>query len=286
MTIEITNIKNETLTKVETQISDLQKNGGLNFPANYSVGNALKSAWLILQETVDKDKKPVLETCTKESICLSLLDMTIQGLSASKKQGYFIAYGKKLAFSRSYFGTIAVTKRLKEVKDIVSQVIFEGDDFAFEIKDGVKSITKHTQTLDSINNATGKIKGAYCIITREDGAVYTDIMPFAMIQKSWSKTKMKENNVQRDFSEDMAKRTVINRACKFFVNTSDDSDLIINSFDRSTEKSVDDVVIEQIQESANSEVIDITCEVKTPDAKQEVKPKQEVIPEQERKPEF
>jgi len=253
----ITNIKNETLTKVETQISELQGSGELNFPENYSVGNALKSAWLILQETVDKDKKPVLETCTKESICLALLDMTIQGLSAAKKQGYFIAYGKKLLFSRSYFGTIAVTKRLKDVKDINAQVIYEGDDFVFEIKDGVKRIVKHVQTLESIDNTEGKIKGAYCIISKHDGSIFTDVMPFAMIKKSWAKTKTQNGSVQKDFAEDMAKRTVINRACKYFVNTSDDSDLIIGSFERTTEKSVDDNVDTEIDRCAGSIVIDL-----------------------------
>lgn len=43
------------------------------------------------------------------------------------------------------------------------------------------------------------------------------------IDKSWSKAKTK--NVQIDFPDQMAMRTVINRAAKFFVNTSDDSDL-------------------------------------------------------------
>ena len=43
---------------------------------------------------------------------------------------------------------------------------------------------------------------------------------------------------------------------------------------------IDTRVQDAIEENANSEVIDITCEVKTPDAKQEVKP------ETERKPEF
>lgn len=261
MSTALANIKNETLTKVENQIAVLQREGGLSFPQNYSVGNALKSAWLILQETVDKDRKPALEVCTKESIYLSLLDMTIQGLSAAKKQGYFIVYGKKLQFMRSYFGTMAVTKRLPGVKDINAQVIYEGDEFDFEIQNGVKRIVKHKQTLESIDPFGGKIKGAYCVITKDDGSSYTEIMPWHMIQKSWSKSKMSSNSVQKDFAEDMARRTVINRACKYFVNTSDDSDLIIDSFDRSDERTPDEIVEMEVEQNANS--IQVDFEVQT-----------------------
>ena len=285
MSTALTDIKNETLVKVEKQISELQKNGALNFPKKYSVGNALKSAWLMLQETVDREKKPALQVCTKESIYLSLLDMTIQGLSASKKQGYFIVYGKKLQFSRSYHGTVAVTKRLEGVVDVVAaQVVYEGDEFEYEIVMGVKKVTKHVQLFQNIDQ--DKIVAAYAIIVMENGNHYTDIMPMSMIKKSWSKTKT-GGGVQKEFPEEMAKRTVINRACKHFVNTSDDSDLVIDSFARTDEKTVDDIVEGEIEENANSEEIDVTDyevqpESQEPENVEETKPEQET----ERRPNF
>ena len=57
------------------------------------------------------------------------------------------------------------------------------------------------------------------------------------IDKSWSKAKTK--NVQTDFPQEMAKRTVINRAAKSFINTSDDSDLLTESIKRTTENEYD-----------------------------------------------
>ncbi len=78
----------------------------------------MKSAWLILQAAVDKDKKPVLEVCSKNSIANALLDMVVQGLNPAKKQCYFIAYGNGLACQRSYFGTMAVTKQVAGAKEI------------------------------------------------------------------------------------------------------------------------------------------------------------------------
>ena len=126
---------------VAAQIKELQANGRLNFPANYSVGNALASAWLTLQGVKDKEKRPVLQSCTHESIVNSLLDMAIQGLNPSKKQVYFIAYGSQLVCQRSYFGTVAVTKRVTHCKDVFAEPVYEGDEFEYVIDRGNKQIT-------------------------------------------------------------------------------------------------------------------------------------------------
>ncbi|SHI76171.1 recombination protein RecT [Geosporobacter subterraneus DSM 17957] len=255
-------IKEETLSKVEAMIKEYQGDGSLHFPENYSPQNAMKAAWLVLQETKDKDGKVALEVCTRNSVVYSLFDMVCQGLSVAKKQGYFIVRGNKLTFMRSYFGTMHATKRLKEVKDVVAQVIYEGDIFEYTIENGIKKILKHEQALENIDPE--KIKGAYCTIIKEDGTVFTDIMNKSQIMNSWSKTSMKNNTVQKEFPDQMALRTVINRACKYYVNTSDDSDLIINAFnnsERAERESPEDAVEQEIKQNANNEMIDVEYEV-------------------------
>ena len=67
---------------------------GYRFPADYNPTNALMGAYLIMKETTDK-WKCILESCSQASIANSLMDMCTLGLNASKKQGYFIAYGGK-----------------------------------------------------------------------------------------------------------------------------------------------------------------------------------------------
>lgn len=41
---------------------------GLTFPKDYNYTNEFMSAMLILQDTVDMNKKPVLQSCTRASI--------------------------------------------------------------------------------------------------------------------------------------------------------------------------------------------------------------------------
>lgn len=65
----------------------------------------------------------------------------------------------------------------------------------------------------------------------------------------------------------MAKKTVINRACKMFINTSDNEDILLETFDRTDEEkaydekdivsNVEYEVKEEIKEKANSKEVDI-----------------------------
>ena len=215
------NISEQVLSRIE----QFQKDGSIILPKNYSVENHMKSAWLALQEVEDKEHHKALQICTKESIANSLLDMVLQGLSVSKKQGYFIVYGNKLIFQRSYFGTIALAKRAGGmVSEPVANVIYDGDDFQYEIdpKTAKVSIVKHSQKLENIDNA--KIKGAYALVTLADGSTQVTIMSMQQIRAAWGQGATKGNSpAHKNFAEEMAKKTVIGRACKAIINSSDDA---------------------------------------------------------------
>jgi recombination protein RecT len=262
MANEVEVIKEKNISdNVLNRVKELQKENNLQCPANYSYQNALKSAWLILQETVDRDKKPVLNTCTQMSIMNSLLNMVIQGLSPAKKQCYFIAMGGQLQLMRSYMGTVAVTKRLKAVSDVKAYCIYEGDEFEteFNLDNATLNITKFNPKFENIDNT--KIKGAFAVVIGPDGPIYTEIMSMKQIQMAWSKSRT-GGQVHKDFAEEMAKKTVINRACKMFANTSDDSDILIEAFNDSDKdyelgETLETNVQAEIKVKANTKEIDI-----------------------------
>ena len=219
---EIAIKEKSVVDSVLIRINSFKESGEIKIPPDYSPENALKSAWLILQETKDRDGKLALEICTKESIANSLFDMVTQGLSPIKKQCYFVIYGKKLTLIRSYMGSIAQAKRYGNVKDVVANVIYEKDEFDFEIEveTGKKKILKHKQTLESLD---GKIIGAYAVVTTNDSK-YIEIMSIQQIKSSWNQGQMKGGSpAHKNFESEMAKKSVINRACKLFINTSSDA---------------------------------------------------------------
>jgi recombination protein RecT len=250
-------IDNKFIDQLSAQLTQKEQLG-LTFPPNYSVPNALNSAYLIIKDlTVSKRKGndweqvPALQCCTKQSIASALIDMTVQGLNPMKKQCYFVAYGDKLTLMRSYQGTMAVAKRVG-VKNIWAQVIYEGDTFKYHIENGLYVIDEHIQDFMNIDNE--KIKGAYAILELDYGQ-YVEIMNIAQIKKSWAKGKgyddKKANDVHNEFADQMAKKTVINRACKNFINSSDDG-YLTEAFNDTSENENLDYVTEEVQHDISS----------------------------------
>lgn len=255
--VKYENISEQVLARVNTFAED----GGLKLPKNYAVQNHMKSAWLILQETKDLKGQPALTVCTKESIANALFDMVLQGMSVSMKQGYFIVYGNKLTFQRSYFGTVALAKRCGGiVGEPVANVIYEGDEFVYTIdpKTAKMSIIEHKQKVENIDDS--KIKAAYALITRTDGSTELTIMSMAQIRAAWNQGATHgASPAHKNFPAEMCKKTVIGRACKLIINSSDDAWLYDGKQDE------DDVDTAQQQRNAaqtvNAEVVDFVEEV-------------------------
>lgn len=220
---------NATTLSVQKQIDEYCKEGKLNIPANYSVGNALKQFQLKVQ---DDDK---LMACTTASLAKAMLDMCVLGLNISKTQCYCINYGGKAQLSISYLGKVAIAKRIDPtISDIFGKVVKEGEDFDFEDEpDGYSKILKHKRTLQSMSSKT--ILAAYATIVYNDGKPSKSmIMTFDRIKKSWEMSpvkpidndgNVKPNSTHGKFTEDMAIRTVIAAICKPIISTSSDMDL-------------------------------------------------------------
>lgn len=221
------------ITSAVAERLDMLKDEGLALPANYNAQNALKAAYLRLQTVKDRQGNPALTVCTEPSIANALLDMAIQGLSPAKNQCYFIVYGNELQMQRSYFGTIAALKRLDSIEDIDAQVIHQGDEFEIGADETGHIIV--TKFKPSFANLDKPIKGAFAFIKLTNGRTAYTVMKKAQIDVSWSQSRNRQNKVQDKFSDEMAKRTVINRAAKMFINTSDDSDLLTGSINAATE---------------------------------------------------
>ena len=249
-------LQKDITDQVTTKVNDMRKEG-LALPRAYSPANALKSAFFAMTNAPGGS---LLEKCSPESIANSLLDMVVQGLSPAKTQCYFVPYGNTLKMTRSYFGTQAVLKRLKEVNDVWANIIYQGDEFETDFDHGREVLVIHKS---SFSNKDNPIVGAYCIIEKTDNTQVLTVMTKKEIDASWSQAKTK--NVQNKFPQEMAKRTVINRAAKAFVNTSDDSDLLIEAINNTTANEYQDEterkeaeIIEEIDKNANTEVLDPT----------------------------
>lgn len=217
--------QDNTAQQVLRRVNEFKQSRELKLPPNYSPENALKSAWLMLQEVKDRSGNLALATCKTSSIANALFDMVVQGLNPVKKQCYFVVYGQELKMMRSYQGAEAVAKRVGKVKEITGVAIYADDIFEFEVqKNGRKNITKHDQKLENIDHE--KVKGAYAVIEYVDGSMDAEIMNIKQIRKAWEQGAAKGNSgAHNNFTDEMSIKTVINRACKKIINSTDDADL-------------------------------------------------------------
>lgn len=253
------NITDEVLVKIQK----FEKNGQIFFPNNYSPENALKNAWLKLQEVKDKNNKLALEVCTKPSIANALLNMVIQGLNPMKNQCYFIPFGNQLTLMRSYFGSIAVAKQFGEIEDITAEIIYQEDEVETDIENGKTIVTKHKRKFGNIDKT--QIIGAYATIIYKETANKKNeslIMTIEQIRTSWKKSKLNpdgKDSTHSLYTEDMCKRTVINKICKYYINSKDDSNLNLlkDAFESSDEDMREAEIAYEIKENANKEVIDV-----------------------------
>ena len=265
-------VNNAFIDGLSMQLQEKTKYG-LSFPADYNPTNALMGAYLIMKETTDKNGKCILESCSQASIANSLMDMATLGLNASKKQGYFIAYGGKCQFQKSYFGNITLARR-NGLKTINAEIIYEGDTFKYHIENGMKVIDVHEQDFMNIDN--DKILGAYAVAVMDDGRKVVEVMNINQLKKAWNQRmgglKEDASSTHMKFKDQMAKKTVINRLCKLIGNTSTDGNISEIS-DRLDEVAEVDMVAEdvayEIENNANQvdfeEVVEPQDEQATPD---------------------
>lgn len=274
----------ETLNKVQAHLKALQDTGDLHLPSNYSPGNALRFAWLKLQtmQMSKDDKRLVLEACTQASICNALLEMVVKGMSLAKKHGALIPRGNLLTWQDQYAGKLMQAKRDAGVVDTNAQVIYEGDKYVTRINNrGIKELVEHSSPIQNINFE--KIKGAYCIVEYKGGALKLEEMTMWQIRNAWEQGQMKgKSKAHTKFTDEMCKKTVISRACKVALDSSDDSSLVAGI---APSKAPDDEARDRaIEESASETILDAEdhefeeveeVPEKKPEKKAEPKPKKE-----------
>ncbi len=260
----LTEIKRKTVDVAEKRIRELEEAGELHLPNDYSASNALRSAWLTLQETKDKNSKPVLEACNRTSIINALLETVILGLSPAREQVYYVAYGRHLVAQPSYFGRMALAKRVDNVLDIRAEVIYEGDEVTIEVVNGNKVVSSHKSKFVNIDD--NKVTGAYAVLEFADSRKdrYT-IMNMEDIKSAWSMGRG-ETDTHKKFTARMARKTVISRACNEIINSANDNYLMDRAMSSRADYETEQEVKEETENGIATEPETIEVEAETVEA--------------------
>ena len=170
-------------------------------------------------------------------------------------------------------GNMAIAKRVGNVKTVNANVIYKDDIFEYgvNIEDGSMEIKKHETSFASIDSS--EIIGAYAVVVFNDGSKKVDVMTAKQIQTSFEQSYTKGNSpAHLKFKQAMFEKTVINRVLKTVIGSSDDSSL----YDEKPVPTTEEVVNDEIEEFANSEVIDFE-EIPEPIEAPKVEAKKETV---------
>lgn len=256
------------------KINQLVEKKELMLPQNYAVGNAIQEAQLILA-----DKPDIIEKCTQASIYKSIKSMAIMGLSPSteKQQVYFVGFGNQCTLMISYYGYVAIAKRIDTtIEDIIAHPIKKDEEFDFEIRpeDGYYNIIKHKPSLASM--AQKECIGAYATIVYNDGKPTKSlVVSWDEIEQAWkmSKTRpfgedgktLQKGSTHYKFFNDMVRKTVTAKITKPIIRTADDKYLFgqtVKAVDLNNETAQADAAIsEAVVSEATGEIIDTDYEI-------------------------
>lgn len=180
---------------------------------------------------------PDLGKCTPASFIGAMLQAAALGLEPNTPlgQAYIIPFNngkngnKEAQFQIGYRGLIELAHRSGEFKSIEAHVVYENDDFEYEL--GLEPKLKHKPAMKD----RGEIVWVYAVYKLQSGGFGFEVMSKADINKHREKySKAKGFSPWETAWEGMAKKTVIKQALKYaplkseFVKAMTNEDVTLN----------------------------------------------------------
>jgi recombination protein RecT len=163
------------------------------------------------------NKQPALKNCEMPSVFQALMQCAELGLEPSGTLGhaYLVPYGKQCTLVIGYRGLIDLARRSGALKQIEAHVVHERD--VFKLRFGLEPLLDHEPCLDG---NPGRAKLVYCVVQLADGAKHVEVMTIAEIERIRDRSKARGGPWTTDF-EEMAKKTVARRTCKWVPMSSE-----------------------------------------------------------------
>lgn len=171
---------------------------------------------LIKLAVLATNKQPALKNCDMSSIFLALLQCAELGLEPSGTLGsaYLVPYGKTCQLIIGYRGLIDLARRSGALRQIEAHIVHERD--SFKLRFGLEPLLEHEPFLDG---DAGAPRLAYCVAQLADGAKHVEVMTLDEVRRIEGRSKA--GGPWKTDWEEMAKKTVARRTCKWLPMSAD-----------------------------------------------------------------
>ena len=165
----------------------------------------------ICVQLVNDDKSGKLRQCTQDSFLAALLDCLSCGLLPTHGRGQLIPYGSEVKFQIGYQGILELAARAGITAK--PYLIFEEDDFDWTA--GTDEAITHKPNFRA-KRTPETLMGAYVVATYPDGSKRFEVMTKDEIDAIRDRSKAANNGPWKTDYLEMAKKTVIRRASKYW----------------------------------------------------------------------
>lgn len=204
------------LTTFRNNLSKMDGEFKAALPEHISTDKFKRTALTAVQQN------PALLDAEPKSVFSSLVQCATDGLLPNGKEAALVIYttksGKEWVKKAQYMPMVyGVRKRMHnsgDIETIDAQVVYENDDFDYQLGDEPKILHK-----PYLGGERGNLLLAYCIIKFKDGGVYRELMTRDEILKAKAVSKSKDEEGKptgpwKDWESEMWRKTVLHRAAK------------------------------------------------------------------------
>ena len=154
--------------------------------------------------------KPEIQKFGAEVLAPMVVRSAKDNLDVLNQEVYiYEGFGGKLTYTPSYKGLrkMAMERSVKPIKQIISKVVYEGDELEEEFTNGEAHL--HYKSKFGANR---KMVGVFAVCTFKSGEEIYEIMSMEDINAV--KAKSRNSGAWKDFFSEMAKKAVVRRLCK------------------------------------------------------------------------
>lgn len=161
-------------------------------------------------------RTPKLLECTQTSILQSVMQAAQLGLEPGGPLGhaYLVPYGAECQLIVGYRGLIDLARRSGQIDSIEARVVYERD--KFKVSYGLNQVLEHEPFM---GDERGAVLCVYAIARIKDALPQVEVMSRAQVDVIRAMSKTGKFGPWKDHYEEMARKTVVRRLCKYLPLT-------------------------------------------------------------------
>lgn len=173
--------------------------------------NAAKMARVVITAIT---RTPKLLDCRPETVMNAVIEASQLGLMVDGVlgHGYLVPYKSTCVFIPGYKGLLDLARRSGEISWVQARLVFANDDFNYTY--GADPTIAHTPARAK-GEAPGEMTAAYGVAKFTSGEVYFEVMHKDEIEAIRQRSRAKDDGPWVTDYNEMARKTVIRRLCKF-----------------------------------------------------------------------